>query len=152
MKPTKELIQRHKPMTKKQVTEHFEIMREMKKNITTDAVVLEQNLAKFNEIEDPLFDPETKQPLCWIRRPTQSEFEAMIPVDMLEYRDSLDAVPEDIKKKYQNFQFEMMANLITKPKHDVQWWKEHSNLVFQQLFQLHLSGILEDLGISAENF
>ena len=64
----------------------------------------------------------------------------------------MDKIPVEVSKKYQDFQFEMMANLITKPKHDVKFWKEHSNLVFQQLFQLHLSGILEDLGISAENF
>src|SRR3989304_872569 len=119
MKPSKDLIQRHKPLTKKQVVENFEAMREMKANITTDAAILEENLKKFNQIEDPLFDPETKQPLCWIRRPTTSELEALVPIELLEYRDSMDKIPVEVFKKYQDFQFEMMANLITKPKHDV---------------------------------
>jgi hypothetical protein len=55
-------------------------------------------------------------------------------------------------KKYQDFHFEMMAKLITKPQHDAKFWKENTNLVLQQLFQLHLSAILEDLGLLAENF
>jgi hypothetical protein len=148
----KELIQKHKPMTKKELVQTFRDQAEMKSKMTTDASVLEQNLINFNKIEDPLLDPETGNPLCWIRRPTAIEFDKMIPTELLEYKNKPEEVPDNIMKKYQDFQFDMMANLIENPKHDAQWWKEHSNLVFQSLFQKHLTGILEDLGINAENF
>jgi len=120
--------------------------------MTTDAAVLEQNLLEFNRITDPLIDPETEKVLCWIRRPTMEELEKFIPAELLEYRNTPEEIPKSTMEKYKDFQFEMMANLIENPKKSANWWKKNSNLVFQQLFQLHLRSVMEDLGITAENF
>jgi len=148
-----ELLARHKKLTKKDVEAHVKASKERKDKLTQDAAILEQNLVKFNLITDPLVDPETDTVLCWIRRPTQEEWEEMVPADLLEYRGkAMEEIPEDIWSEHKDFQFAMMAKLITNPKHDKDWWKAHSNLVFQQLFNLHLSAVLELLGISAENF
>ena len=138
-------------MTPKQIKERFQEMKEMKKDLTTNAVELEQNLKSFNEIVDPLIDPESEKILCWIRRPTTAELESLIPMELLAYRNQ-DEIPTKITKKYEDFQFKMMADLITNPKHNGAWWKQHANLVFQSLFQVHLQGVMSDLGISAENF
>jgi len=147
-----EFIRKHKPLTKKEVEEKFKLQEEAKKTMTTDAVVLEKNLMDFNKITDPLVDPATDKVLCWIRRPTQQEWEEMLPTELLEYKGRPEEVPIDVWTKYKDFQFEMMAKLIVNPEHTAQEWKERSNLVFQQLFQMHLAGILELLGITAENF
>ena len=147
-----EFIRKHKPLTKKEVEEKFKLQEEAKKTMTTDAVVLEKNLMDFNKITDPLVDPATDKVLCWIRRPTQQEWEEMLPTELLEYKNKLEEIPTDIWTKYKDFQFEMMAKLIVNPEHTAHEWKERSNLVFQQLFQMHLAGILELLGITAENF
>jgi len=146
------LIEKHKPMTRRQVKERFQEMRKAKSELTTNATILEANLKAFNLITDPLIDPETEKPLCWVRRPTTDELEALVPAELLEYRNSPDDVPEKVMKKYKDFQFKMMANLIENPKKSAEWWKKNANLVFQQLFQLHLRGVMEDLGIMAENF
>jgi len=151
-KKNAEIIKRHKPLTKKEVTEKFQEMKQIKKRLTQDATILEKNLENFNKIVDPLIDPESDKPLCWIRRPTTDELESLIPAELLEYRGRPDEVPPDVMKKHKDFQFKMMANLIDNPKKSVEWWKKHANLVFQQLFQLHLKGVMEDLGIMAENF
>lgn len=148
----KELLRKHKPLTSKQVKEKFRQQREMKKKLTTNATELDQNLKKFNEITDPLIDPESNTVLCWIRRPTTEELEALIPMEILEYRNSDEPIPLKVSKKHEDFQFEMMADLITNPVHDAKWWKKHANLIFQSLFQLHIQGVMSDLGISAENF
>ena len=150
--PKDEFIRKHKPLTKKEVVEKFHEMRKVKKEMTTDAAVLEQNLLEFNRITDPLIDPETEKVLCWIRRPTMEELEKFIPAELLEYRNTPEEIPKSTMEKYKDFQFEMMANLIENPKKSADWWKKNSNLVFQQLFQLHLQGVMEDLGITAENF
>src|SRR3990170_4498145 len=148
-KKLRELITKHKPLTKKEVVQTFRDQAEMKSKMTTNAAELEANLVNFNKIVDPLVNPVEPDPnkavLCWIRRPTASEFDKMIPIELLEYKNKPDEVPDEIMKKYQDFQFDMMANLIENPKHEAQWWKEHANLVFQSLFQKHLTGILEDL-------
>jgi len=148
----KELIRKHKPMTKKDVVKRFKEQKEIKDKMTTDATILEQNLKTFNKITDPLIDPESGKVLCWIRRPTNEELETLVPAELLEYRGNPDAVPKEIMKKYEDFQFKMMAKLIDVPKRDAKFWKKTANQVFQMLFQIHLRGVMEDLGISAENF
>lgn len=148
-----DFIHKHKPLTKKEVEERIKQKAKMKKEMTTDAAVLEQNLAKFNKIVDPLMDPETGTVLCWIRRPTQSEWEEIVPTELLEYRgDELEDIPQKVLKKFTDQQFKMMESLIVNPEHNAKWWKSHANLVFQRLFSLHLSGILEELGIETGNF
>jgi len=150
---SKEFIRKHKPLTKDEITKKFKEQDEAKKAMTTDALILEKNLTEFNKITDPLVDPASGNVLCWIRRPTQQEWEAMLPSEILEYKGkTFEEIPNEIWTKYKDFQFEMMAKLIVTPEHSAQEWKERSNLVFQQLFQIHLAGILELLGISAENF
>lgn len=148
----KEIIRRHKPLTKTDVKKKFQEMKRIKQELTQDAAVLEKNLDNFNKIVDPLVDPETDKVLCWIRRPTTDELESLIPAELLEYRGRPDDVPSDVMKKHKDFQFAMMASLIGNPKRSADWWKKRANQVFQRLFQLHLQGVMEDLGIMAENF
>jgi len=148
----KEIIQRHKPLTRADVKKKFQEMKRIKKELTQDAAILEKNLENFNKIVDPLVDPETEKVLCWVRRPTTEELESLIPAELLEYRGRPNEVPSDVMKKYKDFQFNMMANLIDNPKKSADWWKKRANQVFQRLFQLHLQGVMEDLGIMAENF
>jgi hypothetical protein len=147
-----ELIRKHKPLTKEEVERKFKENDEMKKKLSTDSTILERNLVNFNKITDPIVDPVSGEPLCWVRRPTQIEWEEMLPDELLEYRNKPEEIPEEVWKKCSDLQFTMMEKLIDKPQHDSKWWKEHSNLVFQQLFQMHLNSLFELLGFSAENF
>ena len=146
------IIRRHKPLTKADVTKKFQEMKKIKQELTQDATVLEKNLENFNKIVDPLVDPETDKVLCWIRRPTTEELESLVPAELLEYRGRPNEVPSDVMNKHKDFQFAMMASLIGNPKRSANWWKKRANQVFQRLFQLHLQGVMEDLGIMAENF
>ena len=148
----KGFIQKHKPLTKADVKRRFTEMEKAKTDMTKDASVLEQNLMDFNKTLDPMVDPAKGTVLCWIRRPTAKEYEEMLPAELLEYRGDPDEVPQEVLKKYQDFQFDMMARLIENPKHDTKWWKSHANLVFQTLFQMHITNIMEELGISVGNF
>ena len=146
------IIRRHKSLTKADVKQKFQEMKQIKQKLTQDAAVLEKNLENFNKIVDPLVDPETDKVLCWIRRPTSEELESLIPAELLEYRGRPNEVPSDVMNKHKDFQFAMMASLIGNPKRSANWWKKRANQVFQRLFQLHLQGVMEDLGIMAENF
>lgn len=146
------MLKKHKPLTKSEIEQKFQDMKKIKDELTQDASVLEKNLMDFNKTLDPLTDPESKKVLCWIRRPTTKELEDMIPEELLKYRGKPEDVPLEVMKKNQNFQFEMMAKLIEKPKKDAEWWKSSANLVFQRLFEMHLETIMSDLGIMTENF
>lgn len=147
------LITKHKPLTKEQIKQTFQKIAETKKEITLDAEILEQNLKNFNKITDPLIDPETETPLCWIKRPTNAELESFFPPELLEYKNcNLEDIPVDVLERNNDLQFEIMANLITVPKHDAKWWKANANQVFQRLFNLHIEKLLENLGVDTNSF
>jgi len=146
------LIRKHKTLTREDVQKKFKEQEEMKKKYTMDAVKLEKNFEKFNNILDPIVNPANDEPLCWVRRPTQEELEEMIPDELMKYRNSPEEVPETILKENEDMLFEMMEKLIAVPEHTAEEWKKRSNLVFQRLFNLHLEQVLLDLGIGVRNF
>ena len=145
-------IKKHKPLTPDEIKKKMLESQEAKKKYSTNAAELEKEIDNFNKIVDPLLDPVTGKALCWIRRPTQSEWETLVPAELLEYRDNPEGVPAEVSKKYSDLTFKMMAGIIEIPKHDADWWKQHSNLIFIQLFQMHLQSVLNELGLTTANF
>jgi hypothetical protein len=138
--------------TPEQLAEDIVKMEEAKKKLTKNAVELEQNLKRFHEMSDPILDPShPDEPLCWVRRPSTKEWEEMTPSELLEYKN-VEEVPKEILDKYKNNIFNMMEKLITNPKHDAKWWRENTDLVFQEMFQVHLLDVYRKLGIMAGNF
>lgn len=147
---TQSFAKRH-AKTPEQIAEEIKRMEVAKKDMTQDSMALEANLREFNELLDPILNPNSGQPMCWVRRPSQKEWEEMVPAELMKYRD-VGKIPEDVAKKYADHQFNMMAKLIAKPVHDVEWWKAHSNILFQEMFQVHLADVYRKLGIEIENF
>lgn len=144
-------LKRHRSLSREEVVKRLREMEEIKQQYETDSASLESNIKDFNLQTDPLIDPITGKALCWVRRPTQDELERLVPTELTKY-ESLAEVPEEIQEKYANVQFKMMAQLIEKPKKDSAWWKKNANMVFQELFQLHLIDIYKKLGLLIENF
>ena len=135
-----------------EIKAEMKVMEDAKKQYTQDVTKLQANLDKFNKTLDPLIDPATNEPLCWIRRPTQEEWEAMIPTELYEY-ENIEDVPREVLQKIKDRQFDMMANLIELPKGDAAFWKKNGgSLVFQELFQMHIVEVYRKLGIIIGNF
>lgn len=134
-----------------QMAEEVKKLEIIKEKMTQNTVELEANLRSFNDTLDPILNPNDGKPLCWIRRPSQSEWEAMIPSELMKYREEKE-IPPEIARKFTDHQFTMMAKLIANPQHDGQWWKDNTNLLFQELFQIHLMDVYRKLGIMVENF
>ncbi len=145
-----QIAQRYK-RTPEQLAEDIAKMEEAKQKLTTSAADLEANLRHFHEILDPICDPINGDALCWIRRPSQTEWEAMVPVELLAYKSD-DEVPPEVMEKYKDNSFHMMEKLIAKPQHDAQWWKDNTDIVFQSLFSAHLLDVYRKLGIMTRNF
>jgi hypothetical protein len=152
MSSEKDFIKKHKPLTRKDMEEKFKEMAKSKEQYSQDVAELENNLKDFNAITDPLVDPATNKPLCWVRRPSQAEWETMIPKELFEYRNQPESIPPDVINKYNDMTFDLMSKVIVKPTHDAAWWKQNSNTVFIRLFQMHLQMVFNELGMNAENF
>jgi hypothetical protein len=138
--------------TPEQLAEDIVKLEQAKQKMTQNSEELDANLKHFHELVDPILDPNTGQPLCWVRRPSQKEWEDMAPAELMQYKDTPDKVPKEIMEKYKNHQFDMMAKLIAKPQHDANWWRENTDLIFQEMFQIYLLDVYRKLGIMVENF
>ena len=150
-KKLRSFIQENKK-SPEEIKAEMKAMEAAKSQYTQDVTKLQANLDRFNATLDPLIDPATNEPLCWVRRPTQDEWEAMTPAELFEY-DDIESVPKEVLAKIKNRQFEMMAQLIEKPKGDVEFWKKNGgSLVFQELFQMHIVEVYRKLGVLVGNF
>ena len=146
------LIKKHKPLTPDEIKATMKAHEDAKKQYSEDASTLEAELEAFNQLKDPVVNPITGRAMFWVRRPTQAEWEGMVPKELAIYSKNPDDIPEDLAQKYNNMTFELMASVIVNPVHDAQWWKEHANLVTIKVFQAHLSGIFKELGLMTTNF
>jgi hypothetical protein len=144
------IAQRYK-RTPEQLAEDIIKMEEAKNKLTQSSAELEENLRHFHEILDPICDPISGNALCWMRRPSQIEWEAMVPTELLAYKNDED-IPLELQEKYKDNSFNMMEKLIVKPQHDAQWWKENTDIVFQSLFSAHLLDVYRKLGLMTANF
>ena len=143
-------LSKHKPLTAKQITERLEENEKSKQQYSHDMADLEQNLKDFSELTDPIV--VRGKPLCWVKRPAREEFEALVPPELKKYRNDPKGVPPELANKYEDNVYLMMEKLIVEPKHDSTWWKANSPLIFIPLFQAHLNGIYELVGIDVANF
>jgi len=148
-KKKEDFMRKHGPVD---VAKTIREKEKAKEQYSQDVSELEENIKTFTGRLEPLLDPVSGKPLCWVRNPTQKEFENLVPQEFWKYKENPEGIPEEIAKKYADHQFDMMAFLIEKPKHDAAWWKEHANLPFQMLFQEHIMKVYEDLGIKVGNF
>jgi hypothetical protein len=152
MTENQNLIKKYKPLTPEEVRAKIKEKEEAKTQYSVDSATLERELESFNEIIDPLINPVTGKAMCWVRRPTQAEWEGMVPANSTVYSKNPDEMTPEETQIANNALFDLMANVIANPKHDAKYWKEHSNLMFIQLFNMHLNGVFKELGVMTTNF
>jgi hypothetical protein len=150
MSEKQSFMNKHKPLSTKEIDKKFSDNEAAKSTYTHDMATLEENLRNFNEKTDPIV--LNGKPLCWVKRPTKDQFERLIPPELMKYKNSLETVPKEISDKYEDQIYDLMAELIVEPKHDKSWWKVNSPLVFIPLFQAHMNEVYELVGINIENF
>jgi len=142
-------LEKHKPLNEEEVKKRFAESARAKEKYSHDMSVIEQNLMGFIDDEEPLIDPETDKELCWMRAPTMMELESV--GEIYKGTDVTNITAED-REKYIQSQYILMAEIITQPKHDAQWWKEHTNIKFLTLFRLKIEQMFNALGVAIENF
>ena len=145
-----DLINRYK-RTPEQLAEDIKRMEAAKQKMTQNAEDLDANLKHFHDTLDPILDPNTGDPLCWVRRPSTKDWEEMTPMELLPFKDPSE-IPQELQNKYKDHTFEMMAKLIAKPEHDAAWWKANTDLIFQEMFTIYLFDVYRKLGIMVGNF
>lgn len=151
-KDKQDFIRKHQPLTTEKLKQEILTKEEAKKVFSTNAVELEKELDNFNKITEPLVNPITNKAMCWVRRPTLTEYENILPTELLQYKNDPDKMPQELLEKYNDLTFNLMATVIENPKHDSKWWKAHATMEFIELFNSHLANLFQKLEKDTANF
>lgn len=120
------------------------------KKIQVNDIELEAELDTFNKQEDVLYNPYTGNPLVVVRRLTMDEIDILTGKELRRYKE---AIPDDVADAYDDKVYKVISDIIVKPKHDVNWWKNgHITPELVQVIIGHVEKILKNLGKNAENF
>jgi hypothetical protein len=133
--------------------EHLEKQKiAIEKKVIINDAELEAELELFNTITDILYNPNTEKPMAEVRRMSMDEIEVFTGKELKKYKNPED-IPEDVAQKYDDKMYQLIADVIIRPKHDVEWWKD-GHLTPELIGELvkHIKKTLEKLGTTAENF
>jgi len=141
------LLEKHPPLSPQQVREKERDKQAAITKYRGDIAKAEENLVNYLNKLDPLVDPGTDTAIAWIRRLPYKQLIDIIPDDLLEaYRaDDKATALKLAAEKYMDYTYELMAKLIAKPEHDKDWWAEHINIDFVELFQARLIELMSRL-------
>jgi hypothetical protein len=142
---TEEFLKKHKPMKPEDVQKSFVDAEKARLNYTKNIQEIEDNLTAFLQKEDPMIDPGTGKVIAWVREAPLIELKTY----QMEFKTALEGLtPEQAQEKLDKDpaltikQYELMAALITKPKHDAKWWSEHVTPDVIVLFEAHVSKMM----------
>ena len=142
---TEEFLKKHKPLSPEEIKKSFADAEQTREKYSKDLDEIEANLTAFLQKEDPMIDPGTEKVVAWVREAPIAEYQtytnefksALEGLSEIEAQKKLDENPELAIKQYT-----LMANLITKPKHDAKWWSEHVTPDFIALFESTLEKMM----------
>jgi len=158
------ILEKHRPLdTPEKVARRISEKEIPKKKYAADMQEIESNLIGYFSRPESIFDPETGNEICQIRKPTVEEVEALMPPDELRGIDSsIEGLKklsleerETISKKtkeFLNVQYKTLADIIMVPKKDAVWWKRNAPPNFLALVQTHIVSMLERMAGETENF
>lgn len=140
-------LEKHQPLTPEQVYQKEKDADDSIKKYQKDIADAEDNLVNYLNKEDPLIDPGTDKAIAWIRRLPYKELKELIPDDMFDaYKEAELSGDKDTFKEvadeYEDYIFELMENMISKPEYTAKKWKEIANVNFIELFNARLTELM----------
>lgn len=137
-------------MTPEDIKGHEKKVQATKTKFSMDAAEVEKALTEYLELTDPIvFEGKA---IMWCKRPSMKQLKAMIPKEMRPYIANPEKVPDKLNKKYEDFFYEKMAELIAVPTKSVAEWQNIANPWLVRLFWNHIADIAELLEGRVEGF
>ena len=127
-----------------------------KAKFSMDLVDVESALTEYLDELDPIMwtNPKTKETkaIAWVRRPSMKQLKALIPPEMSKYMDDPSKMPKSTQKKYENFFYEKMSELVAIPEYTPEQWREKANPWLIRKFWEHISEITKLMEGQIEGF
>lgn len=133
-------LRKHKPLSMTEVRQKEIDADASRKKYEKDIVKVEEYLVEYLNREDPLIDPVSDRAIAWLRRLPYKQLRELIPADMYQaYKEAeqsgdLTNFTEKITDDYEDYTFELMEKMISKPSKTAEGWKEAANPHFIELF------------------
>ena len=154
-----EFLERHLPLTDEQLKKQMEDTEEARIKHDEEMAIIEDNLVNYFQQTDPLVDRDTNKVLAIVRRPSQKEIETLMLVPEMPPETELNKMSDDERMKVANRivhsirnQYEVIAELIIKPRHDAEWWVKNAPPQFLSLVNQHIQDKMEEMAGKAANF
>jgi hypothetical protein len=143
---TKKFLEKHKPLKPEDIKKSLADAESSRTNYSKNIDEIEANLVGFLQKEDPIVDPGTGKVIGWIRQVPVKELQSL----SREFANSLEGMTEEQAQKALDEnpdlaikQYELMARVISKPKHDAKWWSDNTTIDFMKIFELAWQESLE---------
>ena len=147
-KPKEDLVKKYASKSVEQMVKEQE---DLKDDVAVEAMELDSKLRNFSSQIDPI-KSETGEILAYAKRPSAAQFERLIPPKFLKYREDPDSIPPEEAMEYNVDMYRLMAELITRPKHSAQEWKELIGDDFMVAFQAHFIKVREEASKAVSRF
>lgn len=146
----KDKDRKFKSLSPEEIDAEIRGQEKARQKYSTDAAEVEEALTNYLKITDPIV--HNGKAIAWVRRPSMKELKALIPKEMYKYMDNPQDAPEATVKKYKNFFYEKMADLITVPNYTVAQWEEKANPWLVRKFWEHIGEIVKLMQGHVEGF
>lgn len=137
------ILEKYKPLTADEIKEEVKKQQELKKQYRESEAEVEKELLNFLQEDRPILNPLTDKPMLWIRQPTYKELEDW----RNRFKKVRDMTQEEAEKYLETEegkmgQFQIIADIVTKPKRTAEWWKENLNPTTEQLIEAEIVAML----------
>jgi len=145
-----DIERKYPPMSPEDIKAEEKTIEEGKAKLSMEMSVVEDALTEYLSISDPVV--YKGKAVMWILRPTIKQLKALIPPEMREYVGNPKDVPEETGKKYEQFFYEKLAEMVTVPKYTAEQWQEKANPWLLRLFWEHIAKIARLMEGQIEGF
>ena len=142
----KKLLEKYGTLSDEEVENRKREQNEAKNKYTRDIQEIEKNLLNLLEKEHPLLD-EDGNVVAWVRDIRFFKLLDMLPEELFEGTLFNDNDPKEAVKnlkKQSEYTLKLYEELITVPKKDAEWWREHVTPAFSKLFDKYLEKIISE--------
>ena len=136
----KELIKKYATKSVEEMTKEQDDMQE---DLSSESLELDSRIRNFSTHIDPIMS-DTDEVLAQAKRPSSAQFERLIPLKFLKYRNKPEGIPENEAIIYSEDIYRLMEELIVCPRHKAEEWKNLVGDDFVAAFQAHFIKIREE--------
>ena len=139
-----EFLKKHKPLSPDEIQSRMRDAEAAREQYSKNITEIETNLVTFLQKEDPLVDPATGNVIAWIRQAPYAELQSLGEELLGPFDPNI--TEEEYMARIQESGgaeniFKLMARLISRPKHDAEWWRNNITVEFIALFDARMNEI-----------